>query len=416
MVKRLLGWAHGAVSPSARSAIALALPVLPAVEVGGRLGRLALPPDLVGLGVVGDVGEDRAGAGLDRAQRGGVGQLVGVLGDAEDAVLGVDRADPPVVGHPQPRDVVAVELHVVALAHRVGRQRHRQVGLARGAREPAADVVLRAGLLVDDPEQHELLGEELARRPAVVAGLPQAVGDLAQQRVAAVRRPEVQDRALVGHGDEVALVLGGALPEVGQVAGDVHGPDEHLRGLEVVEVGDADAGHPDHVQHDRAVVGQLDAGGVGLQRRAGRRHQVGDDVHRLAARGAAHPLQLAGGHLLGVAPVVVDAPVLGLAGGHDRALLRARGVLEVAARVVETLTRREELPGVEGLRHQAVVVGGVDHLDAVGLGDPGPVGHVLAHVRVLHTCLVEGLLHIAHVSAFRRSARRAALTGGPGGG
>jgi hypothetical protein len=56
--------------------------------------------------------------------------------------------------------------------------------------------------------------------------LAQAVGDLAEQRVAAVRRAEVQDRALVGDGHEVALVVRGALAEVLQVAGDVHGADE----------------------------------------------------------------------------------------------------------------------------------------------------------------------------------------------
>ena len=124
------------------------------------------------------------------------------------------------------------------------------------------------------PMQHELLGEELAGRPAVVGGLAQAVGDLAEQRVAAVGRAEVQDRALVGDGDEVALVVRGALAQVLQVAGDVDAADEAVRVGEVVDVVDADARHADHVQDDGAVVGQLDAGGVGLERRAGRRHQV----------------------------------------------------------------------------------------------------------------------------------------------
>jgi hypothetical protein len=67
-------------------------------------------------------------------------------------------------------------------------------------------VVRAAGLLVVDPQQQELLGQELARGPAVVGRLAQAVGDLAQQRVAAVGRAVVQDRALVGDRDEVALV------------------------------------------------------------------------------------------------------------------------------------------------------------------------------------------------------------------
>jgi hypothetical protein len=41
----------------------------------------------------------------------------------------------------------------------------------------------------------------------------------------------------------------------------------------VLDQVDADAGHPDHVQADGAVVGELDTGGEALQRRAGRRHQ-----------------------------------------------------------------------------------------------------------------------------------------------
>ena len=63
----------------------------------------------------------------------------------------------------------------------------------------------------------------------------------------------MQDRALVGDGDEVALVVGRALAEVLQVAGDVHGAHEAVRVGEVVDVLDADPRHPDHVQHDGAV-------------------------------------------------------------------------------------------------------------------------------------------------------------------
>ena len=45
----------------------------------------------------------------------------------------------------------------------------------------------------------------------------------------------MQDRALVGDGHEVALVVGGALAEVLQVAGDVDGAHEHVGVLEVLE-------------------------------------------------------------------------------------------------------------------------------------------------------------------------------------
>src|SRR3712207_9096900 len=64
----------------------------------------------------------------------------------------------------------------------------------------------------------------------------QAVGDLAQQRVAAVGGPVVQDRALVGDGDEVPLVLRRAVAQVLQVAGDVHGADEAALVGQLVDV------------------------------------------------------------------------------------------------------------------------------------------------------------------------------------
>ena len=39
----------------------------------------------------------------------------------------------------------------------------------------------------------------------------------------------MEDRPFVGHGDEVALVVRRALPEVVEVAGDVHRADERLQ-------------------------------------------------------------------------------------------------------------------------------------------------------------------------------------------
>lgn len=112
--------------------------------------------------VVGDIGEERLAAGLDGVQGGRIGLLVGVLGDTEDAVLRVETQELATVGvDPEPRDVIAVEGHVVAVTESIGGQRHGEVGLARGAREAAADVPFLAGLLVLDAEQHELLGQEL---------------------------------------------------------------------------------------------------------------------------------------------------------------------------------------------------------------------------------------------------------------
>ena len=123
---------------------------------------------------------------------------------------------------------------------------------------------------------------------------------------------------------------------------------------------DADPGHPDHVQHDGAVVGQLDAGGVRLERRAGRRHQVGHHVHRLAGRGAAHQLLQQRLHLRRRPPVVVHALVGRVARWRRCALLGARGVLGVAAGVVEARRRpagsrpRPATPRSAGRRRSAL--------------------------------------------------------------
>jgi hypothetical protein len=191
-------------------------------------------------------------------QRGGVGALVGVLGDAEHAVLGIHAVETAVLVHPQPRDVIAVEGDVVTVPERVRGQHHRQVGLARGAGEATADVVVLPGLLVVDADEHVLLGEELLGGPAVVGALPESVRDLAEQRVAAVRRTEVEDRALVTDRDEVATVLRRPLAELGQVTCDVYGADELI--ADVVDVLRADASHADHVQDDGAGVGELHPG------------------------------------------------------------------------------------------------------------------------------------------------------------
>ncbi len=181
------------------------------------------------------------------------------------------------------------------------------------------------------------------------------MGDLAEQRVAAVGRAEVQYRALVGDGHEVALVVGRALAEVLEVAGDVDGLDERV--LEVVDVLDADPRHADHLEDDVAVVGELDTRRELVQRGSRRRHQVGDDVHCLAGRGAGHQVHQQRLHLRRRPPVVVGALVALVVGGDDGALLGARGVLEVGPRVVETLAGRKQLARVQCLLHQPRVVG-----------------------------------------------------------
>ena len=141
---------------------------------------------------------------------------------------------------------------------------------------------------------------------------------------------------------------------------------------------------------------QLDAGGVRLERRAGRRHQVGDDVHRLAGRGAAHLALEQRLHLRRRAPVVVDAGVGRVARRDDRPLLGAGGVLVVAARVVETLAGGQQLAGGERLLGEPGVVGRADDLDPLGARQVGPVAHVLAHVGVRQSGLVQCCLNVCH--------------------
>jgi hypothetical protein len=207
----------------------------------------------------------------------------------------------------------------------------------------AADVVRAPGLFVGDADEHELLGEELPGSPAVVGGLPQPMGDLAEQRVAAVAGTEVQDRALVGDRDEVALVVGRALAEALEVAGHVHRPDEAVRVGEVVDVLRAGARHADHVQRHGAVVGEFHAGRIGLGRRAGRCHEVRHDAHRLAAGRATHARFQRRAHRRGGAPVVVDALVGRFVRRGDGAFFGPRGVLDVATAVVQAVAGRQDL-------------------------------------------------------------------------
>jgi hypothetical protein len=156
------------------------------------------------------------------------------------------------------------------------------------------------------------------------------------------------------------------------------------------------------VQDHGAGVGQLDPGGVALQWRARRRHQVRDDVHRLAGRCPAHLLLQQRPHLRRGAPVVVGAGVRSVVRGHDGALLGARGVLGVAAGVVAAAACGEELAGGQGLFDQPGVVRGVDDLDPVGTGQLEPVPHVLPDPAVGQFRLIEDGVNGDHDSPSSR--------------
>ena len=157
----------------------------------------------------------------------------------------------------------------------------------RRARSSPSSTVVRA-------DQHVLLGEERARRPAVVGGLAQAVGDLAEQGIPTIRdEPKWRVVPLVGDGHEVALVVGRSLAEVLQVAAHVDGANELVRVIEVLQEFGADARHAGCGLSDGSrVSGDLHPGGPGarIPGSAG----VGDDVKRLARRSAPRGRQGAG--------------------------------------------------------------------------------------------------------------------------
>ena len=361
-------------------------PVAPTGDVLRVVGCLALPPQLLGALVVGDVDEDGASALRHRLHGVRVRLPVRVLGDPEGAVLGVHAVDAAIVAHAQPDDVVAIELDLVALTERVRREHHGQVRLAGGRGHAPADVVGAPGLLVPNADEHELLAHEPLGCPAVVGALPQAVGDLAQEGVAPVGRSEVEDHAIVGDRREESLVLARALAETVQVARGVHRPDEELGGWEAVEVVSADAGHAQHLQDDDAVVGELHPNGPAGKRGSGRRHEVGDHVHGLAPHRPSHAADLRSACLAGVSPVVVQAFVRWVVGGHHCALLGARGVLGVGVREVAAAPGLDELTRLQCLGEKPLVGVGVDNLDAVRLQDASPLGDELVDVWVGHSC------------------------------
>jgi hypothetical protein len=86
---------------------------------------------------------------------GDVGRLARAGRDAEEAGLGVDRPEAPVLAGAQPRDVVAEGLDAPAGDRRA---QHREVGLAARRRERGGEVVLLA-LGRDDADEQHVLGE-----------------------------------------------------------------------------------------------------------------------------------------------------------------------------------------------------------------------------------------------------------------
>ena len=96
-----------------------ALPIPPASNVFGVVRGLTFPPQLLGFGVVSDVGEERLRAFFDGVHGGGIRLPVGVLCHAERAVFGVHAVNLAVFANVQPHDVIAVEVNFVAVTQGV---------------------------------------------------------------------------------------------------------------------------------------------------------------------------------------------------------------------------------------------------------------------------------------------------------
>ena len=172
----------------------------PVGQPGRRLVGHPFPPDVAVLGH-GHVREDRVL--LDRLHRVGVGAIGCAGGDAEEAVLGVDGEELPVLTLLDPGDVVAHRGDLPPLEP-LGRDQHREIGLAAGAGERRGDVRLLALGRFRAQDQHVL------REPALVVGHarsdPQGEAFLAQQRIAAVTAAVRPDRPLLGELDDVLLL------------------------------------------------------------------------------------------------------------------------------------------------------------------------------------------------------------------
>ena len=197
----------------------------------------------------------------------------------------------------QPGDVVADGPDLPA-RHRVGRNEHREIGLAAGGRERRGDV-MRFALRIFEADDEHVLGE-----PAFVARLPardaQRVAFLAEQRVAAVARAETLDRELFGEmHDEAAIRI--------ELADGMQALDEFAVARDALERRASHARHDRHVDDHVRAVGDLHAaariGGVD------RSHAVGHDVQRAALHAALEQLPHLGVRLGGIHPVVVRARV-----------------------------------------------------------------------------------------------------------
>jgi hypothetical protein len=150
-------------------------------------------------------------------------------------------------------------------------------------------------------------------------------------------------------GDEAALGIDveHAVQALGEVA----------VGAELVPRDLPHAGHDAHAQDDVDRVGELDAD-LG-QRRAGRAHQVGHDVHRAALHRAAAEAVKLFVHRGGRHPVIGRPGGVRRAGADEGAFLDARDVVRIGAMVIAAgqllLVELDQDARVDGLLRQALL-------------------------------------------------------------
>ena len=171
---------------------------------------------------------------------------------AEHAGFGIDRAQPSVGVGLDPGDVVADHRHLPAL-HRLGRDQHRQIRLAAGARKRGGDVGLLALRILDAEDQHVLGHPALVARDVRGDAQPEAL--LAEQRVAAVAGAVRPDLARLREMDDVLLRVARPghvlLPRRERRADAVHARHHALDVLvDLAQHRQADARHDPHADDD----------------------------------------------------------------------------------------------------------------------------------------------------------------------
>ena len=180
-------------------------------------------------------------------------------------------------------------VHTFQPSKPVGRNQHREIGLAAGAGKSRRDIGLFALRVLHAEDQHVLGHPAFVARD--VGGDAQREALLTQQRVAAIARTVGPDFAGLGEMDDVFLFV--AWPRHIRLAGRerhadrVHAGHNALKVLvDLLEYRQADAGHDPHADDDIGRIGQLHADL--RHRRSNRTHAVREHIHRAAAHGAAN--------------------------------------------------------------------------------------------------------------------------------